>query len=193
MSARSCLRAALAAALLLSLADPPAGATVPSTTSFQGVLTDGSGNPVPDGTHALAFAIYNVSGGGSALWTETQAGVPMTKGTFSVTLGSVNPLSLPFDVPYWLGVSVDGGAELAPRLPMSPSPYALSLRTPFAAATNDTVPTLKLKNTNLSGGALDLENWMFMHPHDANNPPVVQMLDPSGLIQLQLLGAGATG
>src|SRR5438105_1203991 len=94
--------AALAAALFTFVAAVPARATVPSQTSFQGVLTDGAGNPVPDGTHSLAFELYDVASGGSPLWTETQAGVPVSKGTFSVLLGSVSPLALSFDRPYWL-------------------------------------------------------------------------------------------
>ena len=46
-------------------------AQVPDRMSYQGVLTDASGVPVADGSHSLAFALYAVSSGGAALWTET--------------------------------------------------------------------------------------------------------------------------
>lgn len=112
------------ASLLLS---GVAGAGVPRTMSYQGLLTDAVGGAVPDGTHDLQFTLYNVPDAGAALWTETQAAVPVTGGLVAVLLGSVTPLDLPFDEPYWLGVAVDGEAELAPRLALSSSPYALTI------------------------------------------------------------------
>jgi hypothetical protein len=125
----------------------PAQAAVPSTLGYQGLLTDGGGSPVANGSYALGFALYDVSSGGTALWSETQPGVTVTAGGFAVTLGSVTPLSsLAFDRPYWLGIAVDGGAELAPRVELAASPYALSLRTPFAATTNDSLPLVRLGN-----------------------------------------------
>jgi len=35
---------------------------------------------------------------------------------------------LPFSVPYYLGIAVNGGQESTPRIPLSMSPYALSVR-----------------------------------------------------------------
>jgi hypothetical protein len=109
------------------LAAGSAGASVPRTMSYQGLLTDTAGGAVPDGTHDLQFALYDVPAAGAALWTEMQASVPVAAGLVAVLLGSVTPLDLPFNEPYWLGVSVDGGAELAPRLALSSSPYSLTI------------------------------------------------------------------
>ncbi len=129
------------------LAAAPAQALVPSTLGYQGVLTDTGGSPVANGSYTLGFALYDVSSGGTALWTETQPGVTVTAGGFAVTLGSITPLSsLAFDRPYWLGIAVNGGTELAPRVELASSPYALSLRTPFAATTNDSLPLVRLGN-----------------------------------------------
>ncbi len=134
-------------AMLLLLAAAPAGAVVPSTMGYQGLLTDGGGNPLPSGPHALAFSIYDVASGGTALWTESHASVPVTNGGFSVMLGSVNSLvSVPFDKPYWLGIRVDGGSELAPRIPLASSPSAFALRLPMSATQSDPATLLSLKN-----------------------------------------------
>lgn len=116
-----------ATVLLLS---PAAHATVPSTMSYQGQLTDGGGVDVPNGLYALTFKLYDVSLGGVALWTESQAGVTVTNGMFSVVLGSTTPLALPFDKQYWLGVTVGADPEMVPRAPLTSVPYAMATRTP---------------------------------------------------------------
>jgi hypothetical protein len=100
---------------------------VPQTISYQGVLTDLSGTPVPDGNYAILFAMYSVSSGGTALWSET-ATVPVTRGVFSASLGAGTPLSLPFDRPYWLGITVGAGQELAPRIELTSSAYSMTAR-----------------------------------------------------------------
>jgi hypothetical protein len=108
-------------------------AAVPSTISYQGLLTDGAGTPVADGPYNLTLKLYGVSSGGAALWSETQSAVSVVRGIFSINLGSVSALALPFDQPYWLGVSIGADAELAPRTPLTSSPYALNVRTPLPA------------------------------------------------------------
>jgi hypothetical protein len=45
------------------------------------------------------------------------------------SLGSVTPLSLPFDKPYWVGIKVGDDAEMAPRVPLTSAPDALALPT----------------------------------------------------------------
>jgi hypothetical protein len=57
----------------------------------------------------------------------------VAKGIFSINLGSVTALTLPFDQPYWLGVAIAADPELVPRTPLTSSPYALSVRTPLPA------------------------------------------------------------
>ena len=43
---------------------------------------------------------------------------------FSATLGSINPIDLLFDVPYWLGVQVGTESELVPRINLTSVPYS---------------------------------------------------------------------
>jgi hypothetical protein len=100
-------------------ADPP------ETMSYQGVLNDNAGVPVPDGTYSLEFRLYDVVTGGTALWSEVQS-VLVEGGIFNVTLGSVVALTLPFDDSYWLAISVEGDPELAPRVALASAPYAFS-------------------------------------------------------------------
>ncbi len=86
--------------------------------SYQGRLNNASGQPVPDGTYSIVFSIYNVASGGSPLWTETQ-NVSVANGGFSVYLGSVTALTLPFNEDYFLGLKVASDAEMTPRLKLS--------------------------------------------------------------------------
>ena len=98
-------------------------AQIPEKMTFQGVLADSSG-PLT-GTHTLGFKIYESPTGGSPLWEESQTVNLDQYGSFSVILGSENPLNIPFDRPYFIGVSVDNGDEMSPRLQLTSSPYSL--------------------------------------------------------------------
>jgi parallel beta-helix repeat protein len=100
---------------------------IPQTINYQGYLTDSGGDPL-NGTVDMVFRLYDVDTGGSPLWTETQTGVQVTDGLFSVNLGEVdpitNPLDLPFDTPYWLGVTVGTDSEMTPRQPVTSVGYS---------------------------------------------------------------------
>jgi len=100
-------------------------AQVPSTLGYQSVLFDGSGVVVADGTYSITFKLYDAATGGTALWTETQS-VATSSGVFNAILGSATSLNLPFDTQYWLGISVEGGAELSPRVQLTASPYSFT-------------------------------------------------------------------
>jgi hypothetical protein len=100
-----------------------ASAQAPAVIGQQGILTDSLGNPIASGTFDLAFRIYSQPEGGSSLWTETQT-VELEAGLYSVELGSINPIDLPFDTQYWLGIAVNGAEELSPRLTFTAAPYA---------------------------------------------------------------------
>jgi hypothetical protein len=108
----------------------PTQQVIPRTMSYQGVLTDSAGNPSPDGSHQFTFRIYDhPTTPGGPLWEESHTGVTVTHGGFGVILGastsSPHPLNLPFDEPYFLGISVDGGPELLPRVVLASVPYSL--------------------------------------------------------------------
>ena len=98
--------------------------TIPQMLSYQGKLTDTLGQPVPNGDHSVAFKLYTVPSGGSALWNETQT-VTTKAGLFSVLLGSATPIgSIPAAGAVYLGMAVSGGPELTPRLRIVSVAYA---------------------------------------------------------------------
>ena len=85
----------------------------PQKMTYQGKLTDASGNAI-DGSVELNFKLYDASSGGDLLWEESQQ-VEAHDGLVDVILGTVTPLELGFGQLLWLGISVDGGSELEPR------------------------------------------------------------------------------
>jgi len=92
-------------------------AQAPSTLSYQGYLTTpASGAPV-NGMVAMSFRIY-AAAGGMPLYTENQ-NITVTNGLFDVVIGSVVPLTLPFDAQYYLGIAVGADPEMQPRQPFT--------------------------------------------------------------------------
>lgn len=110
--------------VLLLIGSSLAFAAIPEELNYQGVLTDAGGSAVTDGTYQLVFRLYDVAAGGSALWQETHASVQVTKGIFEVILGSTTPIDLDFYSQYYLGISVEGEAELSPRVKLTSAAYS---------------------------------------------------------------------
>ncbi|UCB56474.1 MAG: hypothetical protein JSV30_04500 [Candidatus Omnitrophota bacterium] len=100
-----------------------ARAEVPHLINYQVKLTDKANQPL-EGAHEVTFRIYNAETQGALLWEETQE-ITLQKGVFSVLLGSVKELNLPFDKPYWLATKVGEDPEMTPRQQIASSGYAL--------------------------------------------------------------------
>ncbi|MBI3193794.1 MAG: hypothetical protein HYZ34_04895, partial [Ignavibacteriae bacterium] len=105
---------------------------VPRKLSYQGLLTDSTGVPLPNGPYDLTFKIYNLPTGGTLRHTETFASVPLENGTFSVTLGSIAELSTSFTEALYVEVTVDNGPAsvaypvlFSSRTELTAAPYAL--------------------------------------------------------------------
>jgi hypothetical protein len=98
-----------------------------ATLNIQGIVRKSTGANLDDGTYSMTFRLYTTSSGGSNIWLETHDNMDVTSGVYSAVLGLINPFTIPFDQPYFLGISVDGGAEVSPRLRLTASPYTLSL------------------------------------------------------------------
>ncbi len=116
----------LSAFLLLCLLAFAQNAHAQANLSVQGTVQTLKGTAVDDGDYDILFKLYTVESGGTPVWSETQT-LEVTNGVYSVLLGAVNPLNVPFDVPYFLGTTLPGGPELIPRSPLTSSPYALSV------------------------------------------------------------------
>ena len=104
------------------------GTTMAQTISVQGVLRDPRSRTVDNGFYEVKFSLYEQAANGTALWSETHPSVPTNNGLFAAKLGSYSPIDiLPFDTTYYLGISVEGRAELTPRMELTISPYALGI------------------------------------------------------------------
>ncbi len=113
-------------AALMALALPAAG-QLPHEISYQGVLTDNSGNPIT-GIHQLTFHIYLDSAVAAPLfWTEKHTNVPLDAGLFHVMLGSISAIhDTLFDSgDRWMGITVDTDPEMSPRTKIGSVPWAL--------------------------------------------------------------------
>jgi hypothetical protein len=128
-------------------------ASVPTVINYQGKLAGPSGAPVADGVYAMQFAIYDVSVGGSALWTETNPNVQVKGGLFSVLLGGVNNIpSTVFSAPNrFFGVTVGTDAEMTPRQQIASVGFAANAS---LADTATTVPDGAITTAKLLDGAV---------------------------------------
>ncbi len=120
-----------------------ASAAVPHIISFQGRLTDASGDLLgSNGTnYYFKFAIYGASSGGSPLWSSSGVGIAIkvTQGVFNTLLGDTtsgfNSLDLDFDstANYYLEVQVSSNNSdfeiLSPRQRIVSSGFAINADT----------------------------------------------------------------
>lgn len=152
--------------------EPPIGAfgalldSDASRVSFQGQLSDNGGLPLPGDSVELAFAVYEV-GGLVPVGSIPSAKYPMIDGLVHAQL----PMA-----PEWfdgtgreLGVSVNGGPEMSPRLPLSAVPYAFRVHRVASAELDDDI---ELGDVD-SAGALSLFGNF--------GAPTVQLFGPSGV------------
>ena len=130
------------------------------TINYQGYLTDSSGNAV-NGQVDMSFALYAAASGGPALWSETHAGVVVTKGVYSVVLGNAsptpNPITLPFDVQYFLGITVGAGPEMIQRQALTAVPYAFRAKLADGVGSSVQIPASQIgsgtASISISGNA----------------------------------------
>ncbi len=101
-----------------------------ATLSVQGTIVQnsftGGAAAIDDGQYDITFRLYTTDAGGTAIWSETQT-ISIVGGVYSALLGAVNPLNVPFDQAYFLGLTLPGGPEHTPRTQLTAAPYALSL------------------------------------------------------------------
>jgi hypothetical protein len=127
----------------------PASDAMPTTTiSYQGHLLDQDGQPVTADL-PMTFKLYPDQASTDAVWTEERSGaaaVPVTNGLFHVLLGSVEPITTTLlSQPLWLGISVDGDAEMQPREVLGNVPYAAHAGQAHSIASNSPVEGADLR------------------------------------------------
>jgi hypothetical protein len=109
----------------LLLISSQAMSQIPRLMNFQGILTD-QNDGLREGTFSLRFRIYDgPNSTAETLWSETLNEVSIENGVFNVSLGTITPLDLDFDQPYWLSIKVDDENEFTPFVQLVSAPYAL--------------------------------------------------------------------
>lgn len=107
-----------------------------SQFGFQALLTDGAGDPLPGPTVSLVFRLYD----GLGMLLDGPIGpfvVPITNGIVDTQVPMIPKL---FDgTARELGVTVDGGVELSPRVKLVAVPYALRVDRVRSAELDDTI------------------------------------------------------
>jgi hypothetical protein len=114
--------------------------TPPGRISYQGRLTDASGNPL-SGSVTMTFRFYDDPTVGTLLWEETYdpahpPQVPVPGGLYSVALGDARHLTAGSEALFpnvfalhatvYLAVKVGTDAEMAPRIQVISAPFALN-------------------------------------------------------------------
>jgi hypothetical protein len=125
--------------LLLSLSSPATAADVPNTLNLQGYLRDQAGEAV-NSTIALTVRLYASRTASSALYTEVIPAVTVSSGRFKTLVGTITTLPAGLfssQGGVWVGLSIDGGAELT-RGRLASQPYTLSAQSATSASTADT-------------------------------------------------------
>lgn len=98
---------------------------VPTTFHVQGVLTDITNKPLPNGSYEITFRLYTSAVSDIPVWSETHGAVQVQNGVFSVQLGGINPFTIAFDKNYVLGIKTGNQPEMNPRIRLSSTPYSL--------------------------------------------------------------------
>lgn len=134
---------------------------------FQGRLHGSDGQVVSDGVYDLTFTVYDTPTGGTAAWSENHSQVSVIHGYVNVLLGAVNPLDqqnyanqeplydkskthVDFTEKKYLGISINGGAEMFPRSQLVPSFHAYTANH-ANHATNADIATNALNADKLDG------------------------------------------
>lgn len=125
-------RAIYLSAAVALFATPTSRAEVPPLISYQSLLRTTGGDPVPDSSYVVAFRLYEDSVGGVPVWEESQT-VQTLQGVFHVLLGSVTPVPYAaFASDLYLGVEVDAGPEMTPRVRLVSVGYAMTAQNAYA-------------------------------------------------------------
>lgn len=148
---------------------------VPNTISYQGILDSSDGEHVPDGNYDLTFTLWDDSTCGTQLWQEDHNNVPVQDGRFHIILGSLTSLaSVPFDEPYWLGITVEPPSTELPRIELTSSAYSLNAR----SVMDNAVTSSKIQDGTIVNG--DISNSANISPSKISGTSWTSTNDGSG-------------
>jgi hypothetical protein len=128
--------------------------------NFSGIITD-SNNLVADGEYSILFSLYNNQEDSSPVWSELHKNVIVQNGEINVQLGNAaipNPIKIPFDKVYYLGIKINNDAEMNPRIELLPVPY--SIRTNIAANVKDnSITSNKIAPLSITDDKIKSISW----------------------------------
>ncbi|MGC8861641.1 MAG: beta strand repeat-containing protein [Armatimonadota bacterium] len=135
--------------------------TVPGSISYQGKLTDSSGQVVPDGAYQAQFKLYDVETGGTAFWTSPVGSVTTSAGVFMTQLEAGTPTLAPSllsgKTSVWLEVLIGSPPTTLPRVRLTSVSFAFrsdALTLPFSATVASSSAGVAVTNTG-TGTALE--------------------------------------
>lgn len=111
---------AVATALALSAG---AAADVPRQFNYQGKIAGFDNQTV-----SLTVTLWDAATGGTQLYTETHTNVALNSGVFAVRIGAAGsgvPTTAVGALPVFVGLSINGGAELTPRTRLTSVPFSM--------------------------------------------------------------------
>lgn len=143
----------LLAVFQLALVSLPA--QIQRQISYQGLLTQPTGLPVLDGPYDLVTRLYSDSAGANLVFEETHKNVQVTKGLFSLYMGSITSMAnVDFSQQLWLELEIKGNAPFAPRTKLAVVPYAIRSERADKAGSLDDNATGFVKSLNGGQGNL---------------------------------------
>ncbi|MBU3740807.1 MAG: hypothetical protein FGM24_00820 [Candidatus Kapabacteria bacterium] len=95
--------------------------------SYQGLITQADGTPLPDGQYRMVIRLFDSPTIGTLVFTETQD-VTVTKGLFTILIGQVEGAEMAavdFNRPLWLETAIEGSTPFQPRTRMAVVPNAI--------------------------------------------------------------------
>lgn len=149
-------------------------AAIPRVINYQGRLTDKDDNPLT-GNFLVTFRFYDTEKEGQSIWEEGHI-LNIKNGMFNVLMGSVKPLEIDFNKDLWLGMEVASDGEMAPRIKLASSVYALN------AKSIDMISSSQLLRNDIDSimsGSLTLKKDLVLKG-DATGPSKIILSDVQG-------------
>jgi len=124
---------------------------VPMNISYQGFLLDKNGSPI-NGDVTITFNLYATDDDNQSLWNETHREVKVTDGIFNVILGTESAFTndLFDNNDLYLGISIDGSAEMSPRRQLTSTAFSMRAREADF-----------VKGSNISDHSIDITKLAF--------------------------------
>jgi len=179
--------------VIACIAFSAASGAIPQKINFQGKLTDDSGVPI-DGSRNFIFTIHDDPTADNTLWTETQNGVTVSEGVFSVQLGTNTPITLDtFDgMNCWLEIEV-GGETLSPRQQLIAGAYSFVAQKAQGLLDNATGYTVNLSTLSVRGPNLYLKGGVYDGFSSNFTINRIDVDEPTHALGLKLRITGALG